>query len=44
MPALGHYNEQAFDTIDWAVYEAGRHGIRIMAPLIDNYDYYHGGK
>lgn len=44
MPKLGIYNEQAFDTIDWAVYQAREHGLRILAPLIDNYDYYHGGK
>jgi mannan endo-1,4-beta-mannosidase len=44
MPELGKFNEEAFETIDWAVYEAGRHGIKIFAPLIDNYDYYHGGK
>jgi hypothetical protein len=44
MPALGVYNEQAFDTIDWAVFQARQHGLRIMAPLVDNYDYYHGGK
>jgi mannan endo-1,4-beta-mannosidase len=44
MPVLGVYNEQAFDTIDWAVFQARQHGLRIMAPLIDNYDYYHGGK
>ena len=37
MPALGVYNEQAFDTIDWAVFQARQHGIRIMAPLVDNY-------
>jgi mannan endo-1,4-beta-mannosidase len=44
MPSLGVYNEKAFDTIDWTVYQAREHGIRIFAPLIDNYDYYHGGK
>lgn len=44
MPKLGVYNEQAFDTIDWTIYQAREHGIRIFAPLIDNYDYYHGGK
>ena len=37
MPALGVYNEQAFDTIDWSVFQARQHGLRIMAPLIDNY-------
>ncbi|MCJ1370470.1 hypothetical protein MMC20_001683 [Loxospora ochrophaea] len=44
MPALGVYNEQAFATIDWTVFQARQHGLRIMAPLVDNYDYYHGGK
>ncbi|KAF2484261.1 glycoside hydrolase superfamily [Neohortaea acidophila] len=43
-PELGQWNDQAFDTIDWAVYQAGLHGLRLFAPLIDNYDYYHGGK
>ena len=37
MPTLGVYNEQAFDTIDWAVWQARQHGLRIMAPLTDNY-------
>ncbi|KAK4560519.1 hypothetical protein LTR86_005716 [Recurvomyces mirabilis] len=43
-PALGVFNDGAFDTIDWSVYQAREHGLRIFAPLIDNYDYYHGGK
>lgn len=43
-PDLGVFNEAAFDTIDWTVYQARQHGIRIFAPLVDNYDYYHGGK
>ena len=37
MPSLGVYNEQAFATIDWAVFQARQHGLRIMAPLVDNY-------
>ena len=37
MPALGVYNEQAFATIDWTVFQARQHGLRIMAPLVDNY-------
>jgi mannan endo-1,4-beta-mannosidase len=37
MPTLGHYNEEAFKTIDWTVFQARQHGIRIFAPLIDNY-------
>ncbi|MCJ1252037.1 hypothetical protein MMC30_009275 [Trapelia coarctata] len=44
MPALGVYNEQAFNTIGWSVFQARQHGLRIIAPLVDNYDYYHGGK
>lgn len=43
-PDLGSTNEQAFDTIDWTVYQARQHGLRLFAPLTDNYDYYHGGK
>lgn len=43
-PELGVFNDDAFETIDWAVYQARQHGLRIFAPLIDNYDYYHGGK
>lgn len=37
MPSLGTFNEAAFETMDWAVFEAGQKGLRIMAPLIDNY-------
>ena len=37
MPKLGVYNQQAFDTIDYSVFQARQHGIRIMAPLVDNY-------
>lgn len=44
MPTLGVVNEQAFDPIDWAVYQARQHGIRLLVPLTDNFDYYHGGK
>ncbi|KAI5862155.1 glycoside hydrolase family 5 protein [Durotheca rogersii] len=43
-PEKGVVNEKAFDAIDWAVYQAGRYGVRLMVPLVDNYDYYHGGK
>lgn len=37
MPALDVFNEAAFKTMDWAVSEAGQKGLKIMAPLIDNY-------
>ncbi|KAI1118892.1 glycoside hydrolase superfamily [Nemania sp. NC0429] len=43
-PEQGVVNEKAFDIIDWAVYQAGRYGVRLLVPLVDNYDYYHGGK
>ena len=43
-PELDVFNHKAFESIDWAVYQAREHGLRIFAPLIDNYDYYHGGK
>jgi mannan endo-1,4-beta-mannosidase len=44
MPALGTVNKQAFDSIDWAVYQAREYGLRLLVPLTDNFDYYHGGK
>ena len=37
-------NEDAFHPIDWAVYQARQHGLRLLIPLTDNFDYYHGGK
>ncbi|KAK7746195.1 hypothetical protein SLS62_009485 [Diatrype stigma] len=44
VPAPGVVNEAAFEAIDWAVYQAGRYGVRLLVPLTDNWDYYHGGK
>ncbi len=37
MPTLGKVNERAFDTIDWAVYQAREYGLRLMVPLTDNW-------
>ena len=37
MPEPGVINEAAFEAIDWAVYQAGRYGIRLMVPLTDNW-------
>jgi mannan endo-1,4-beta-mannosidase len=37
MPTYGVVNEQAFATIDWTVFQARQHGLRIMAPLVDDY-------
>lgn len=35
-PSLNTWNEAAFGTIDWAVYQAGTHGIKLQIPLTDN--------
>ncbi|MFB9239323.1 carbohydrate binding domain-containing protein [Plantactinospora siamensis] len=43
-PALGQFNERAFDSIDYSVAEAGRLGLRLIVPLTDNWQYYHGGR
>ncbi|KFY33265.1 hypothetical protein V494_07771 [Pseudogymnoascus sp. VKM F-4513 (FW-928)] len=44
MPTLGAVNEEAFATIDWAIFQARQHGLRIIIPLTDAFDYYHGGR
>ena len=36
-PDLGVYNPAAFESIDWAVFQARQHGLRIIAPLVDDY-------
>ncbi|GAA5834208.1 hypothetical protein JCM11251_000571 [Rhodosporidiobolus azoricus] len=33
----------AWDAIDFAVYAARRYNLRLILPLTDQYDYYHGG-
>lgn len=37
MPTKGVINQAAFDSIDWAVFQARQHGLRIIAPLVDDY-------
>lgn len=37
MPTLGKINEAAFDSIDWAVFQAREYGIRLLVPLTDNW-------
>jgi mannan endo-1,4-beta-mannosidase len=37
MPTQGVINEAAFDIIYWSVFQARQHGLRIVAPLVDNY-------
>lgn len=44
MPSLNNYNEEAFRKLDYAVKAAGDRGIRLILPLVDQYNYYHGGK
>lgn len=43
MPSLGSYNDEAFATIDFAIAYAGSVGIRLLLPLTDEWEYYHGG-
>ncbi|QLQ38406.1 carbohydrate binding domain-containing protein [Micromonospora robiginosa] len=43
-PTLGQVNPEAFDRIDYAIAEAGRQGLRLVVPLTDNWQYYHGGR
>ncbi len=42
-PSLGTFNATALKHIDYFVAEAGRYGIRLDIPLVDNYDFYDGG-
>lgn len=43
MPSIGEMNEEAFATIDFAIAYAGTLGIRLVLPLTDEWEYYHGG-
>ncbi|KAK4231816.1 putative mannan endo-1,4-beta-mannosidase P [Podospora fimiseda] len=43
-PRSATLNPAAFDPIDWAIFQAREYGLRLMIPLVDNFDYYHGGK
>nr|AIC85594.1 psychrophilic beta-mannanase [Glaciozyma antarctica] len=42
-PTLNTFAAQ-WDTMDYVIYAAGQYGLRLILPLTDNYDYYHGGK
>jgi hypothetical protein len=42
-PSLGKFNATALQHIDYFVAQAGKDGIRLDIPLVDNYDYYDGG-
>ncbi len=41
-PSLGRFNYRAFKSIDSALYEACRLGIRLIIPLTDNWHYFEG--
>jgi hypothetical protein len=43
-PSLGVFNAAAFDSIDYAVAAAKQRGIRVILTLVDNYNFYLGGK
>ncbi len=43
-PTLGVFDDDAFGAIDDAVASARQHGVRLMVPLTDEWNYYHGGK
>lgn len=38
------FNKDAIDHIDLAISEAKKFGLRLIIPLTDNWNYYHGGK
>ncbi|MBB2900741.1 hypothetical protein FHR75_001529 [Kineococcus radiotolerans] len=43
-PRPGEFQDSAFDSLDYAVASAARHGQRLVIALVDNWDYYHGSK
>ncbi|KAI5474838.1 glycoside hydrolase family 65 protein [Pseudohyphozyma bogoriensis] len=43
VPSLGVVNQEALEAIDWAIWAAKSYGMRLILPLTDQYDYYHGG-
>jgi mannan endo-1,4-beta-mannosidase len=42
-PSPGVYNQTAYEAIDFAILAARVYGIKLMIPLVDNYNWYHGG-
>ncbi|TFY81777.1 hypothetical protein EWM64_g2234 [Hericium alpestre] len=43
-PSLDVFNDDAYESIDFAILAARLYGIKLLIPLVDNYNYYHGGK
>ncbi|KZT56048.1 glycoside hydrolase family 5 protein [Calocera cornea HHB12733] len=44
MPGPDTFNEAAYEPIDFAILMARIYGIKLQIPLVDNYNWYHGGK
>ncbi|KZS94212.1 glycoside hydrolase [Sistotremastrum niveocremeum HHB9708] len=43
-PSLGVFNDAAYESIDFAILVARLYGIKLLIPLVDNYNWYHGGR
>ncbi|KAI0271554.1 glycoside hydrolase superfamily [Gloeopeniophorella convolvens] len=43
-PDLDVFNDAAYESVDFAIAVARVYGIKLLIPLVDNYNYYHGGK
>ncbi|GAA5868746.1 hypothetical protein JCM8547_005365 [Rhodosporidiobolus lusitaniae] len=42
--SLGNFSDAVAQARDYAIYAAQQYGLRVILPLTDNYDFYHGGK
>ncbi|GAA5834472.1 hypothetical protein JCM11251_007017 [Rhodosporidiobolus azoricus] len=43
-PGYQVFNQAAWDIRDYVLYAAREYGLRVIMTMVDNYDYYHGGK
>ena len=43
MPDRETFLEENFASMDYAVYRAGQLGLKLVVPLTDEWNYYHGG-
>ncbi|KAH7101975.1 glycoside hydrolase superfamily [Auriculariales sp. MPI-PUGE-AT-0066] len=44
VPELDVFNDVAYEPIDFAILAARVYGLKLVIPLTDNYNWYHGGK
>jgi hypothetical protein len=44
MPTLGSYNDANFEPFDYAVQQCGLRGIKLILPLVDQYNFFMGGR